>query len=170
MSKAGTRSSGIATSPASVCASIARNARPIVVQTRGLAGLKRVTIGQHGEVTPEQARKDASEVIDRIKRGMDPMPEPPAPEVTIADLAERCVSAHGAVNCGPNTMKNYRNAIDAYIVPELGVLSLGAVDCAQVTALHYRLRDTPYQANKVVTVLSKMFSLADTSLCSVSET
>ena len=77
-----------------------------VVQTRGPAGLKRVTIGQHGEVTPEQARKDASEVIDRIKRGMDPMPEPPAPEVTIADLAERCVSAHGAVNCGPNTMKN----------------------------------------------------------------
>ena len=76
-----------------------------VVQTRGPAGLKRVTIGQHGEVTPEQARKDASEVIDRIKRGMDPMPEPPAPEVTIADLAERCVSAHGAVNCGPNTMK-----------------------------------------------------------------
>ena len=50
-----------------------------VVQTRGPAGLKRVTIGQHGEVTPEQARKDASEVIDRIKRGMDPMPEPPAP-------------------------------------------------------------------------------------------
>ena len=99
-----------------------------VVQTRGPAGLKRVTIGQHGEVTPEQARKDASEVIDRIKRGMDPMPEPPAPEVTIADLAERCVSAHVAVNCGPNTMKNYRNAIDAYIVPELGVLSLGAVD------------------------------------------
>ena len=132
-----------------------------VVQTRGPAGLKRVTIGQHGEVTPEQARKDASEVIDRIKRGMDPMPEPPAPEVTIADLAERCVSAHVAVNCGPNTMKNYRNAIDAYIVPELGVLSLGAVDRAQVTALHYRLRDTPYQANKVVTVLSKMFSLAE---------
>ena len=59
-----------------------------VVQTRGPAGLKRVTIGQHGEVTPEQARKDASEVIDRIKRGMDPMPEPPAPEVTIADLAD----------------------------------------------------------------------------------
>ena len=132
-----------------------------VVQTRGPAGLKRVTIGQHGEFTPEQARKDASEVIDRIKRGMDPMPEPPAPEVTIADLAERCVSAHVAVNCGPNTMKNYWNAIDAYIVPELGVLSLGAVDRAQVTALHYRVRDTPYQANKVVTVLSKMFSLAE---------
>ena len=41
------------------------------------------------------------------------------------------------------------------------MLSLGAVDRAQVTALHYRLRDTPYQANKVVTVLSKMFSLAE---------
>ena len=99
------------------------------------------------------------------------MPEPPAPEVTIADLAERCVSAHGAVNCGPNTMKNYRKRNRTPTsCPSWGVLSLGAVDRAQVTALHYRLRDTPYQANKVVTVLSKMFSLADTSLCLVSET
>ena len=35
-------------------------------------------IGQFGEIAPEQARKHASEDMDRIKRGIDPMPEPPA--------------------------------------------------------------------------------------------
>ena len=133
-----------------------------VVQTRGPAGLKRVTIGQHGELTPEEARTEAREIIDRIKRGIDPTPdEAPAPELTIADLAERCVSAHVAVNCSAGTMKNYRNAIDGYIVPELGDLPLGAVDRAEVSALHYRLRDTPHQANRVIRVLSKIFSLAE---------
>ena len=134
-----------------------------VVQTRGPAGLKRVTIGQHGELTPEEARTEAREIIDRIKRGIDPAPpdEAPAPELTIADLAERCVSAHVAVNCSAGTMKNYRNAIDGYIVPELGDLPLGAVDRAEVSALHYRLRGTPHQANRVIRVLSKIFSLAE---------
>ena len=121
-----------------------------------------MTIGQHGELTPEEARTEAREIIDRIKRGIDPAPdEAPAPELTIADLAERCVSAHVAVNCSAGTMKNYRNAIDGYIVPELGDLPLGAVDRAEVSALHYRLRGTPHQANRVIRVLSKIFSLAE---------
>ena len=133
-----------------------------VVQTRGPAGLKRVTIGRHGEVTPEEARKYAREIIDRIKRGMVPTPdEAPAPELTVADLAERCMRAHVAVNCSAGTMKNYRNAIDGYIVPELGALPLSAVDRAEVSALHYRLRSTPHQANRVIKVLSKMLSLAE---------
>ena len=35
------------------------------------------------------------------------------------------------------------------------------MDRAQVTALHHKLRDKPYQANHVVNVLSKMLSLAE---------
>ena len=132
-----------------------------LVQTRGAAGLKRVTIGRHGEITPEEARKNARGIIDCIKRGIDPKAEAPAPELTTAELAERCVRAHVAVNCSAGTMKNYRNAIDGYIVPELGALPLSAVDRAEVSALHYRLRRTPHQANRVIKVLSKMFSLAE---------
>ena len=132
-----------------------------VVQTRGAAGLKRVTIGRHGEITPEEARKNAREIIDCIKRGIDPKAEAPPPELTTAELAERCLRAHVAVNCSAGTMKNYRNAIDGYIVPELGALPLSAVDRAEVSALHYRLRRTPHQANRVIKVLSKMFSLAE---------
>ena len=49
------------------------------------------------------------------------------------------------------------------IVPELGPLALSAVDRSHVSALHYKMRDKPYQANQTVGVLAKMFSLADTS-------
>ncbi len=132
-----------------------------VVQTRGPGGPKRVTIGWHGEVSADKARKQATVIIDRIKRGEDPMPSEPAPEWTMADLAERYMRAHVEVNCRPSTAKNRRNTVAKYILPELGRLPIGAVNQKQVAALHYKLRDMPYQANETLNVLAKMFSLAE---------
>ncbi len=132
-----------------------------LVQSRGPAGLKRVTIGRHGEVSADEARKQATCIIDRIKRGKDPVPPPPAPQWTVADLAERYMQAYVKVNCRPPTIRAYRNLVTKYIVPELGELSITAVGRAQVLALHYKLRDMPNQANQTMDVLSKMLSLAE---------
>ncbi len=44
-----------------------------IVQARGPAGSKRTTIGRHGEILPEAARRQAVVMIDRIKRGEDPI-------------------------------------------------------------------------------------------------
>ena len=46
-------------------------------------------------------------------------------------------------------------------MPELGHLALSAVDRSHVSALHYKLRGKPYQANQTVSVLAKMFKLAE---------
>ena len=54
------------------------------VQTRGPAGPKRVTLGRHGEISADTARRQAVLAIDRIKRGEDPMPAAPEPELTVA--------------------------------------------------------------------------------------
>ena len=132
-----------------------------LVQSRGPAGLKRVTIGRHGEVSADEARKQATCIIDRIKRGKDPVPPPPAPQWTVADLAERYMQAYVKVNCRPPTIRAYRNLVTKYIAPELGELSITAVGRAQVLALHYKLRDMPNQANQTMDVLSKMLSLAE---------
>ena len=48
-----------------------------VVQSRGPGGLKRATLGHHGEVSTEAARKQATVFIDRIKSGEDSPPPPP---------------------------------------------------------------------------------------------
>ncbi|MXW91644.1 MAG: DUF4102 domain-containing protein [Rhodospirillaceae bacterium] len=50
-----------------------------VVQTRadGKDG-KRVTVGRHGVITAEEARRRAAHIVSRIKAGEDPIPEPPA--------------------------------------------------------------------------------------------
>ena len=132
-----------------------------IVQSRGPAGLKWVTLGRVGNEPIDKHRREAAVVIDRIKRGEDPIPSKPAPEPTVADLAERCLKKYVAVRCKPSTAKNYRLAIRHHILPALGKKALKDVGSKDVTALHHKLRDKPAAANQAMWVLSKMFSLAE---------
>ena len=142
---------------------VQRNGRKVyVVQSRGPAGLHRVTLGPCAGVAIDKRRREAATIIDRIKRGLDPVPPEPEPEPTVADLAARCMRAYVKVHCKPKTEKLYRTAIDRHIVPALGTMAVKDVRSKDVIALHDRLRNTPSMANHVVAMLSKMFSLAET--------
>ena len=155
-------SSGTANCPASGSGSIRTGRKIYVVQSRGPRGSKRVTLGRHGELAAEQARKQAAAVIDRIKEGEDPVAAPPEPAFTVADLARRYLEAHVAVNC---------NAHTAGDLPGLARQphSSGTGSAAarfgwarrEAAALHFGLRDTPRAANRALMVLSKMFTLAE---------
>ena len=120
-----------------------------------------MTLGPVGKATIEERRREAAVVIDRIKRGEDPKPTKPSPEPTVADLAARCLEAHVAVRCKPNTAKNYRMSLQHHILPALGTKALKDVAPSDISALHHKLRDTPCAANQAVWVLSKMFNLAE---------
>ena len=132
-----------------------------VVQSRGPTGPKRVTLGRHGDMSTDEARKRAAVVIDRIKRGEDPVPAPPEPDLTVAELAERFLRVHVMVHCKPSTAATYRFMLDKHILPVLGGKAIGEVGRREISALHHLLRDTPNTANRVVKILSKMFSLAE---------
>ncbi len=132
--------------------------RIYVAQARTPGGLpRRVRLGRFEDMTAKQARQEAAEIIDRIRRGEDPM-SPPEP--TVADLAARYMKGHVEVNCRPLTVETYRRVLRLQILPELGALKLSEVDRSHISALHYGLRDKPVQANKAVGVFSKMFKLA----------
>ncbi len=133
-----------------------------VVQSRGPAGPRRVTLGPFAGIAIDERRREAAAVIDRIKRGEDPFPPKAQPEPTVADLSARSLRAYVTVHCKPKTVELYRVAIDRHILPALGTMAVKDVGSKDVIALHDRLRDTPSMANHVVRVLSKMFSLAQT--------
>ena len=132
-----------------------------VVQARGPAGSKRVTLGWHGELAPIQARKQAGIVIGRIKRGEDPKPKSPEPQPNVAGLAERFMRVHVAPNCKATTAELYRGFIDNHILPTLGGKPIGSVGREDVAALHFELRDRPGTANGTIQVLSQMFRRAE---------
>ena len=66
-----------------------------------------MTLGRHGELATDEARKLAAAVIER---GENPMPAPPEPEPTVADLAERFLRVHIQVNCKPSKDRARRRA------------------------------------------------------------
>ena len=133
-----------------------------IVQCRGPAGIRRVSLGEHGDLAAEQARKRARAAIGGIKRGDNPVSNREQEAVpTVADLAERYMEAHAAVNCNAHTREGYRSALRNHILPALGSKPVTKVRRSDAEALHYALRATPRQANRVLLVLSKMFSLAE---------
>ena len=48
-----------------------------------------------------------------------------------------------------------------FIDPAIGEMRIAEVERKDIAKLHFDLRDKPYQANRTLGVLSKMFSLAE---------
>ena len=136
-----------------------------IVQTRANGKSVRVTIGRHGVISADQARRRAVQIINRIKAGEEPVPMPLPARLaggpTVADLAVRYMEEHVEVRCKPGTVGLARAVIDKYILPAFGKLPLAAVEREQVSALHGRLYDVPYAANWAVVILSRMYNMAE---------
>ncbi len=136
-----------------------------VVQYRNAAGRsRRKTLGRHGDITPDQARKLARDVKHDVAKGTDPVAERAAWRAapTVDDLMDEYVSSHVENHNKPSTQGEFKRLIDRHIRPALGKLKAQDVSRHEVAKLHKAMRDTPRQANVVLSVLSKAFNLAET--------
>ena len=131
-----------------------------VVQTRANGKSRRITLGRHGVISADQARRKAAETIARIKSGEDPGGKS-ASTVTVADVVARYLKEHVALHCKPGTAKLYRSVVERFILPAYGHLAVEEVDREHIADLHYELRDMPYQANRVLEIGKKLFNLAE---------
>ena len=137
-----------------------------VVQTRaGGKAAKRVTVGRHGVITAEEARRRAALIVARIKAGEDPAPEPLPNRLaggpTVAELAAAYLEEHVAVRCKPATARGCRILVEKHILPALGQRPAAAVGHGEVAEFHHRLAKTPAAANGAVQMLSRIYDWAE---------
>jgi integrase len=128
------------------------------------APLRKLTIGRHGSPwTPETARGEAIKLLGRIEDGADPAADKIARREapTVAELAERFLAEHAEAKRKGSTAAEYKRLLDKIILPAIGKRKLAEVSRADVGKLHHANRTAPYQANRVLAVLSKMFNLAE---------
>ena len=124
---------------------------------------RRITIGPHGPVTAEQARIRAHAILSEAKAGRDPAKEldQARKSPTMKGLGERFLKEHVALRCKMTTQAEYKRSIELFINPKLGTRKVTDIERKDVAELHHELQHVPYQANRTLGVLSKMFNLAE---------
>ena len=136
-----------------------------LVQTRAGGKSRRLTVGRHGLISAEQARRKAAQLIADIKAGNEPAAANGAARLdagpTVAEVAERFMREHAAVRCKPATIRHCRHTLDRHLLPALGDARLGEIGRERVAALQYSLHETPFMANKVVDMLSRLFNMTE---------
>lgn len=134
-----------------------------LVQYRAGRRTRRITIGQHGVLTAEEARTRAKQLLGDVARGSDPSAERQAKRraPTVAGLCDRFLEEYVDQHCKPTTARDYHSVIRRFIRPKLGPIPIAEVTRADVVAFHHGLRETPYQANRAAAMLSKLFNLAE---------
>ncbi|MEW6364440.1 MAG: tyrosine-type recombinase/integrase [Acidobacteriota bacterium] len=80
---------------------------------------------------------------------------------TVADLAERYIRDYAEARKKPSSVYEDRRLLANRILPRLGRIAAKDVTRFDVDRLHQGLRETPYEANRVLALLSKMFNLAE---------
>src|SRR5215203_3337065 len=119
------------------------------------------TIGKHGSPwTPDLARREAKRILGLVADGKDPsdkkQKDRSAP--TISALADRFLEEHVEAKSKDRTCSEYRRLIDRIVKPDLGRMKVDEVRSSDIERLHLKYRATPYQANRLVALLSKMFN------------
>jgi integrase len=121
------------------------------------------TLGRHGELTPDQARRLAGEALLEVRQGGDPSAERQAyrEAPTVADLAERFMAEHARLHKKPSSILNDKLAWHNHVLPALGRRKVADVTREDVARLHRSGAATPYGANRVLALLSKAFNLTE---------
>src|SRR5262249_42589597 len=124
---------------------------------------RRYTIGRFADWSVGAGREEARRLKREINGGGDPLADIEAERgsPTIDDLIQRLIQEHVSRK-RPHTQYDYRNVIERHIRPALGRSKVAEVTWSDIDALHRKITKAgrTTQANRAVSVVSKMFSLA----------
>lgn len=122
-------------------------------------------IGEHGPLTPQQARDLARQMALEVATGKDPAGDARATRLapTMVDLRDKYMAEWADVRKAESSRSNDRSMWQVHILPAMGKKKVAAVTEADVAALHAKLTAAGKRttANRVRALLSKAFNLAE---------
>uniref|UniRef100_UPI003F9646A4 tyrosine-type recombinase/integrase n=1 Tax=Roseiarcus sp. TaxID=1969460 RepID=UPI003F9646A4 len=124
---------------------------------------RRFTIGNYPAWSSEAARAEAKLLRRRVDRGEDVAGDKRARRTapTVADLAQRYRTEHLPLKAASSQLSDW-HMIKKEILPVLGERKVASIDNVDIESLCRAItgRGKPIRANRVLAVMSKMFSLA----------
>jgi integrase len=138
-------------------------AKSFVLNYRSNGIERRITIGSFPDWKVPAARKEATRLKRLVDVGFDPMAERHEERAapTMNDLCDRYLTDHAPRKREKSRIEDAA-LISRWIKPELGNRKVADIRHADVDALHRKITShgTPIRANRVMSLISKMFSLA----------
>jgi len=124
---------------------------------------RKPALGTYGQLTVDQARKLAQDFLASIRGGADPSQERQVARTapTVKDLSDRFMVEHSEARNKLSTVKGNRITLKVHVLPALGKIKVADVKRSEIADLVGRLRDRPTAANHALSLLRKMFNLAE---------
>lgn len=126
---------------------------------RGFA--KRIVLGEHGVLTPEEARRLARRELGKVAHGSDPAADRAARRgaATMNELGASYLKDVG-VRHKERTAAEYTRLWNKHVAPALGSRQVAEIASTDIRRLHRSLSKTPYLANRVLAMLGAFFTYA----------
>lgn len=122
---------------------------------------KKIKLGVHGTITTELAREKAINLSLSISAGEDPSVKIASPQNhSMNELGEKYLNLHAKVRKKPVCFKEDEGFLRDIILKRFGRFDVATISALDLQKLHSDLEKTPYKANRVRALLSKMFNLA----------
>jgi integrase len=124
---------------------------------------RRMTLGKHPDLSPSAARDMAIELRGEIVGGRDPLADRRSRLTgpTLSAFCDRYIAEYAEKEKKASSVREDRRLIKRHIRPTLGTLRTVDVSRQDILRLRDDLSRTPYEANRVLALLSKMFNLAE---------
>jgi integrase len=141
-------------------------ARSYVVKYRAGSGrgapTRRLTLGKVGTITPDEARTLAKKTLGSVAHGADPAAQKAADKraSTLSEVGEQFLTEHVVAKRSASSAASYRDLLERLTYPHLGMRKADKVTTAEIQRLHSKNAHTPYQANRLLRVLSSLFTFA----------
>ena len=121
---------------------------------------RRMTIGVHGTVTTEQARREAKTLLAKVSLGIDPLADKDKAKQapTTDELLQKFLTEYVDVKLGPRTQVEYHTVIRLKVPKSFRRKYIHEVSRRDVAQIHQSMSDMPTRANKTIMVLSKFFN------------
>tara|TARA_R110002072_G_scaffold13135_8_gene55515 strand:+ start:1418 stop:2587 length:1170 start_codon:yes stop_codon:yes gene_type:complete len=125
---------------------------------------RKYTIGRQGSPwTPESARKEALRLLTEISQGEDPSGErkEKRQQATFADLADRYLRDHAFPKKKLSSATEDKRMLDRVLLPAFANRAVAEITRSDIERFHTSRHKTPSTANRHLSLLSKMFNLAE---------
>jgi integrase len=101
--------------------------------------------------------------LGAVAGGQDPAKERTdiAGAITVAALAERFLEEHARPKRKNQTASSYEATLRAYVLPRFGNRAAERFTVAEVAQVHHAMKVRPYQANRMLAIVSSMYGFGE---------